>query len=635
MAMQHNIDQTKKNKISNFKVFIKTIRRIMSYIGRTDKIYIGIVFVLIIISTLASIAGSLFVKVLIDDYITPLLGSSAPDFSGLFRVIIIMGGIYLLGVLANLIYNQLMVTVGQRAQRNIRDSMFSHMQTLPIRYFDTHNRGDVMSYYTNDIDTLRQMIIQSIPQIFISVATVSIVFCAMLFVSWPLTVIVIIMLSFTLLIAKKISGKSATYFVQQQYAIGAINGFIEEMINGQKVIKTFCYEEEVESRFDVFNEKLCQSTTNANKNANTLMPAMVNMGNLQFVLIAVAGGALAATGFSALSIGAIAAFLQLSRSFTIPINQASGEINSIIMALAGAERIFNLMDQEPEQDSGKVTLVNTTYDKDQWVETSERTGTWAWKQPHADGKVTHTPLTGDVRFFHVNFGYSPDKMVLHDVTLYAKPGEKVAFVGATGAGKTTITNLINRFYDIQSGEIHYDGINIEQIHKPDLRRSLGIVLQDTSLFSGTIRENIRYGKLDATDAEVYSAAKLANADLFIQSLPDGYDTVLTDDGSELSQGQRQLLSIARAAAANPPVMILDEATSSIDTRTEIIVQRGMDSLMTDRTVFVIAHRLSTIQNSDVIIVMDLGHIIERGTHKQLLQDKGEYYQLFTGAFELE
>ena len=509
------------------------------------------------------------------------------------------------------------------------------MQSLPIRYFDTHQSGDTMSRYTNDTDTLRQMIAQSMPQMFSSVITIVAVFCAMVATSIYLTLVVLAVVAVMFIVSRKIAGKSRRYFLRQQQSLGQTNGYIEEMINGQKVVKVFCHEEEAKEGFDGFNDQLCVNATEANRFANILMPIMANIGNLQYVLIAIIGGFLALGGVGGLTLGMIASFLQLSKSFSMPISQVSQQLNSVIMALAGAERIFELMDEEPEADEGYVTLVNARMENGEVAETRERTGLWAWKHPHHDGTVTYTPLTGDVRFDDVDFGYSEDKIVLHNITLFAEPGQKVAFVGATGAGKTTITNLINRFYDLADGKIRYDGININKIKKSDLRRSLGIVLQDTSLFTGTVMENIRYGRLDATDEEVYAAARRANADGFINQLSEGYDTVLSGDGSGLSQGQRQLLAIARAAVADPPVMILDEATSSIDTRTESIVQKGMDALMHGRTVFVIAHRLSTVQNSDVIMVLDGGRIIERGTHDQLIAQKGRYYQLYTGAFELE
>lgn len=619
----------------------KTIGRLLSYLKNYRGRFI-VVLICILLSALAGVAGSMFMRTLIDDYIAPLLLEANPVFSQLLQTIIMMAGIYLVGALSAFLYNWIMVSISQGILKKIRDEMFVHMQTLPIRFFDANTHGNIMSYYTNDTDTLRQMISQSIPQMISSVITVVSVFCAMLYTDIFLTVFVVVTVAGMMLLMGKIGGKSARYFVQQQQSLGTLNGFIEEMINGQKVVKVFCHEEAAQKEFDQRNDQLCENATQANKFANILMPIMMNLGNLQYVLIAVVGGALAINGIGGLTLGGIAAFLQLSRSFTQPITQVSQQMNAVIMALAGAERIFQLMDEPSETDDGYVTLVNAKYVPDGktgrtvLTETPEHTGIWAWKHPHQeDGTVTYTELTGHVELDDVDFGYVENKIVLHNITLTAEPGEKLAFVGATGAGKTTITNLINRFYDIADGKIRYDGININKIKKDDLRRSLGVVLQDVNLFTGTVMENIRYGKLDASDEECVAAAKRANAHDFISMLPDGYQTVLSGDGSGLSQGQRQLISIARAAVADPPVMILDEATSSIDTRTESIVQKGMDQLMHGRTVFVIAHRLSTVQNSDQIIVLELGHIIEKGNHRQLIAQKGKYYQLYTGAFELE
>lgn len=617
------------------KISMGTIKRLLSYISGKYKAMLGAVLVAILVSSLAGVRASLFLKTLIDDYITPMLQEPNPVFTGLLNALFKMAAIYALGILSTFLYSRFMVIISQNVLKKIRNNMFAHMQTLPIKYFDTNSHGDIMSRYTNDIDSLRQMLSQSIPQMFSSVITIVMVFGAMISTSIYLTAFVVLFLFFMLFVTKTIGDKSASYFMQQQKSIGAINGYIEEMINGQKVIKVFCHEEAAKKDFDVKNEELCLNSTEANKFANIFMPIMMNLGNLQYVLLAIIGGALAINGIGGLTLGAIASFLQLSRSFTMPINQVSQQINSVVMALAGAQRIFSLLDEEPETDEGSVTLVNAKRKDRVLAETNEYTGIWAWKQPRGDGTFSYTELTGDVKFFDVDFGYNENEIVLHNITLYAEPGQKVAFVGATGAGKTTITNLINRFYDIADGKIRYDGININKIKKSDLRRSLGIVLQDTNLFTGTVMENIRYGRLNATDEEVYAAARLANAHDFITKLPEGYNTMITGNGGSLSQGQRQLLSIARAAVLDPPVMILDEATSSIDTRTEAIIQKGMDSLMHGRTVFVIAHRLSTVQNSDVIMVLEQGRIIERGNHERLISEKGKYYQLYTGAFELE
>ena len=625
----------KKGPEGMAKVNKDVVKRLMSYIGHY-KLRFAAVLICIVVNALAMVSCSLYLQTLIDSYITPLLQAATPDFAPLFRSILIMGCIYAVGILACLFYNRTMVSIAQGTLKRIRDEMFEHMQTLPIRYFDTHTHGDIMSHYTNDTDTLRQMLAQSIPQMFSSLITIISVFFAMLFTSWQLTIFVLCFVFIMLQVTGRVAGKSGYYFIRQQKALGDVNGYIEEMINGQKVIKVFCHEEKAKEIFDQKNEELCKDASAANSFANILMPIMGNLGNLQYVLLATIGGTMALGGAGGMTVGTIASFLQLSRSFMNPISQISNQLNMVVMALAGAERIFKLMDEEPEVDEGYVTLVNAKYDENgELTESKERTGLWAWKHPHGDGTLTYTKMRGEVRFYDVDFGYNEEKIVLHNISLYAEPGQKVAFVGSTGAGKTTITNLINRFYDLADGKIRYDDININKIKKADLRRSLGVVLQETNLFTGTIMENIRYGKLDATDEEVYAAAKLANADDFIRLFPNGYDTVITGNGGSLSQGQRQLIAIARAAVADPPVMILDEATSSIDTRTEAIVQRGMDALMKGRTVFVIAHRLSTVRNSDVIMVLEQGRIIERGSHDKLIAEKGKYYQLYTGAFELE
>ena len=625
----------KKGPEGMAKVNKDVVKRLMSYIGHY-KLRFAAVLICIVVNALAMVSCSLYLQTLIDSYITPLLQAATPDFAPLFRSILIMGCIYAVGILACLFYNRTMVSIAQGTLKRIRDEMFEHMQTLPIRYFDTHTHGDIMSHYTNDTDTLRQMLAQSIPQMFSSLITIISVFFAMLFTSWQLTIFVLCFVFIMLQVTGRVAGKSGYYFIRQQKALGDVNGYIEEMINGQKVIKVFCHEEKAKEIFDQKNEELCKDASAANSFANILMPIMGNLGNLQYVLLATIGGTMALGGAGGMTVGTIASFLQLSRSFMNPISQISNQLNMVVMALAGAERIFKLMDEEPEVDEGYVTLVNAKYDENgELTESKERTGLWAWKHPHGDGTLTYTKMRGEVRFYDVDFGYNEEKIVLHNISLYAEPGQKVAFVGSTGAGKTTITNLINRFYDLADGKIRYDDININKIKKADLRRSLGVVLQETNLFTGTIMENIRYGKLDATDEEVYAAAKLANADDFIRLLPNGYDTVITGNGGSLSQGQRQLIAIARAAVADPPVMILDEATSSIDTRTEAIVQRGMDALMKGRTVFVIAHRLSTVRNSDVIMALEQGRIIERGSHDKLIAEKGKYYQLYTGAFELE
>ena len=614
-----------------------TVRRLLSYVGRGYLIRFFLVLVCILVSAVASVASSLFLKDLIDVYIMPLLAMDNPVFTGLLHALLTMACLYVVGALCALAYNRLMVTISQGVQKKIRDDLFGHMQTLPIRYFDPHAHGDVMSVYTNDVDTLRQMLSQSIPQVINSLMMIVVTFVSMVVLNLTLTGVVIVCIVCMLLVTRFLAGRSGRYFVRQQVKLGDLNGYIEEMINGQKVVKVFCHEEEAQEGFDRVNDALFESAYKANKYANILMPILINIGNIQYVVIAMVGGALALNGLGGgITLGVIASFLQLSKSLTNPISQISQQLNSVVMALAGAQRIFDLMDEPSEEDHGTVTLVNVSYNKDGALqETSERTNLWAWKVPQEDGSFAYTKLAGDVRFDDVDFAYEEGKTILHDISLFAKPGQKLAFVGATGAGKTTITNLINRFYDIADGKIHYDGISINDIHKPDLRRSLGIVLQDTNLFTGTVRENIRYGNLSATDEEVEAAAVLANADDFIRRLPQGYDTMLTGNGANLSQGQRQLIAIARAAVADPPVMILDEATSSIDTRTEAIVQRGMDSLMTGRTVFVIAHRLSTVRNSDAIMVLDHGRIVERGDHEDLIRQHGLYYQLYTGAFELE
>ena len=611
----------------------KTIKRLLKYVTEGYKLQLAVVLVSIIISALVGVIGTQFIKYLIDDFITPLLGSQSPDYSGLLNVIMMMAIVYLAGVIATFTYNRLMVNISQGVLNKIRGQMFNHMQKLPIRYFDSRTHGDIMSTYTNDVDTLRQMLSQSIPQVFSACVSMVAVLIAMLATNIYLTLVVLAMVILMIFVSRYLGGNSSRFFIKQQEDIGKVNGYIEEMMEGQKVVKVFNYEEDSKARFDELNEQLCDSMTKANMYANILMPCIANIGNLGYVLVAVIGGILSVNGI--LTIGSIAAFLQYVKAFTNPLSQVSQQMNSIIMALAGAERIFDLIDQEEEVDEGYVTLVNAKMENGKIVESEERTGMWAWKHPHKDGRITYTRLRGQVEFENVQFGYEPKKRILHDISLMAKEGQKVSFVGATGAGKTTITNLINRFYDIQDGKIRYDRINIRKIKKDDLRRSLGMVLQDTSLFTGTIRENIRYGKLDATDEEVEAAAKLSNADKFIKHLPHGYDTMITGNGEGLSQGQRQLLSIARAALNNPPVLILDEATSSIDTRTEKIVQEGMDKLMKGRTVFVIAHRLSTIKNSDLIMVLDHGRIIERGNHNELIAQKGTYYGLYTGAIEID
>ena len=627
---------SKNQKSGVSKNTAKTAKRLLKYVTGMYKVQFVIVFVCILLSSVASISVSLSLKFLLDDFIIPLIGQKQPNFAELYQAMAVLGCIFLVGVVSTFVYTRMMVTIGQGVLKQVRDDMFEHMQTLPIRYFDQNTNGSIMSLYTNDTDTLRQMINQSIPQALMSFFTIIVTFISMLILSPLLTVLAVVMIGVLLLATKKIGGNSGKFFVRQQIALADVTGYVEERMNGQRVVKVFNHENKSKEEFDKLNEQLFESAANANTFANMMGPVIGNIGNLQFVLTAVFGGFLSVQGVGGITLGVMASYLQFTKSFTQPFMQVAQQFNSIVMALAGAERIFDLIDEEPEMDEGYVELVNAKKDaQGNIVECKERTGMWAWKHPHeADGTVTYTELKGDVRFEDVTFGYNSDKVILQDISLFAKPGQKLAFVGSTGAGKTTITNLINRFYDIQGGKIRYDGINITKIKKDDLRRSLGIVLQDTHLFTGTIMENIRYGKLDATDEEVYEAARLSHADQFIRMLPNGYDTVLSGDGEELSQGQRQLLSIARAAVANPPVLILDEATSSIDTRTESIVHKGMDNLMKGRTVFVIAHRLSTIRNSDAIIVLEHGKIIERGDHEDLIQMKGTYYQLYTGKLEL-
>ncbi len=617
-----------KPKVKNpGKLFI----RLMKYVLKSYKIHCIFVFLFICGSVLANVQGTMFTKNLIDDYITPFLLSDTPDFGPLAHAIGRVAVFYALGVLCTYLYNRIMVNVTQGTLRDLRNDLFEHMEKLPIKYFDTHSHGDIMSIYTNDIDTLRQMISQSIPQVFSSFITVVGTLGSMLVLSIPLTAVSLIMVALMMFVTGKVAGLSGKYFVKQQKNIGTVNGYIEEMMEGQKVVKVFCHEDKSLEEFKKLNDELCESAYNANKFANLMGPINAQLGNLSYVVCAIVGGAMALGGFAGLTLGKLASFLTFNKSFNMPISQVSQQLNSIVMAQAGAKRVFDLLDEKVETDEGYVTLVCAKKVDGKIVECPERTGMWAWKHVHqADGSVDYIELQGEVVFDDVDFGYNDDKIVLHNIEMYAKPGQKIAFVGSTGAGKTTITNLINRFYDIQDGKIRYDGININKIKKADLRKSLGIVLQDTHLFTATVMENIRFGKLDATDDEVIAAAKLANADTFIRQLPDGYHTVLTGDGANLSQGQRQMLSIARAAIANPPVLILDEATSSIDTRTEKIVQDGMDKLMKGRTTFVIAHRLSTVKNSDCIMVLEQGCIIERGNHDELISQKGRYYQLYTG-----
>ena len=619
-------------KKTDIRQVCRAMGRVLAYMLKGYKFSFFVVVICILGSSLATLKGTLFMQSLIDDYILPLSQASSPDFSSLGRALLSLAAVYAIGILCAYAYNRIMVNVSQGTMRNLRVELFRHMESLPIRYFDTHSHGDIMSVYTNDVDTLRQLMGQSIPQLLNSAVTIAATFISMLVLDVPLTLLTLAMICLMVFATSKIAGKSSLYFTEQQKDLGIVNGYIEEMMDGQKVVKAFCHEEKSIEQFKKLNDELRESADKANTFSNITMPVNANIGNISYVLCAAAGAILTLNGYTGLTLGTLVSFLSLNKNSTQPVSQISQQTNSIVMAMAGAERIFRLMDEKPETDEGYVELVNVKEEPDgSLTETKERTKTWAWKHPHkADGTVTYTKLQGDVTFNDVDFGYDENKIVLHNIKLYATPGQKIAFVGSTGAGKTTITNLINRFYDIADGKIRYDGININKIKKADLRRSLGMVLQDTHLFTGTVMDNIRYGRLDATDEECIAAAKLANADGFIRRLPDGYDTLLTGDGGNLSQGQRQLLAIARAAVADPPVLILDEATSSIDTRTEALVQEGMDRLMKGRTTFVIAHRLSTVKNSDCIMVMEQGRIIERGSHDQLIAAKGRYYQLYTG-----